>query len=557
MPKYNLIEHLNNFPGSYPNILRYYNLSTDVNIPLTSNPHDINSNILVNNPTDIEFSIYGAKLNRQSGSTGRSNIIIPAKEYDINYTISFYIFPNEITNNTPLVSQGDPNGVAGINLGGLGWLLRLYREDNGDGKLHLFAGDSHNNNGKDGITLDSPIKANEWNHICIIFSSHLDGSNTSVRDANIYINGNSNVVNLDIHDNINLPGSFVIFDSPFLETENDNTFDGYIQNFSVFPINLSESNISDLVSITTTLFEPSSYPPSTTTNPLLSYPLSQEPPHAPALSHEQSVAQTNLINSIQRLIFSSNFFSNNDFLNAFSDITKDQLVSTTVVLPDPLKNTFSNKTTYPLIADIIAKDPTIPMFMASTAKNASGIESVDITQIPDNSDPTKPVLLIIPSLELGKTVEIGGVTVLRGNGADGYTQGTNGGTSLELSVDGGNWIHIGAPIIIGNKIFELTGIGSPVIFTITNRTNDKPVTIFDYLFMYSYFFATLGAIFFSISSFISIDAASILVNKNISILLNTYIAACGFISLCVWFNLSVSNIISYDLFNQNVVLTRI
>jgi hypothetical protein len=249
-----------------------------------------------------------------------------------------------------------------------------------------------------------------------------------------------------------------------------------------------------------------------------------------------------------------------DILNTISTTTKGQAISVVAPLPPNLVATFTNSITYPVIADLVKNDPSAPILMATTTKNSKGQEVVDSSQIPNNpvdpiSGKPKPIIFVVPSLEPGVTIVIDNVTILRGDGTNATTAGANGGTSTELSVDNGSvWFKMGTAIKIGNKLLELSGIGSPVIFTITNRTDNKPVTVFDYLFMYSVFFATLGAIFFSISSFITVDASSILVNKNISVVLNTYIALCGFISLCVWFKLNVNNVISYNLFNQNVVV---
>jgi hypothetical protein len=199
------------------------------------------------------------------------------------------------------------------------------------------------------------------------------------------------------------------------------------------------------------------------------------------------------------------------------------------------------------------------MLMATTTTNSNGHEVIDTTQIPNNPVDSKgvkqPIILIIPSLEPGVTIVFDNVKILRGNGNNSTTAGSNGGTSTELSIDNGSvWFKMGTAIKINNKLLELSGIGSPVIITITSTRID-PITIFDYLFMYSYFFAVIGAVFYSVSTFISIDASSVLMNKNVSVVFNAYIAVCGLLSLCIWFNINTNFIISQNLFNQNVIVT--
>ena len=262
------------------------------------------------------------------------------------------------------------------------------------------------------------------------------------------------------------------------------------------------------------------------------------------------ISKTNILNALSKMIPSP------DILNTISSTTKGQTVSVTVPLPTNLVETFTNPTTYPVIADLLETNPDAPMLMATTTTNSNGHEEVDSTQIPDNSNGKKqPIILIIPSLEPGVTIVFDNVKILRGNGINATTSGTNGGTSTELSIDNSSvWIQMGTAITIGDKLLELSGIGSPVIFTITARKDTKPQTVMDYLFMYSYFFAVIGAIFYSVSTFISIDASSIIMNKNISVVFNAYITVCGLLSLCVWFNINTNFIISQNLFNQNVIV---
>ena len=263
--------------------------------------------------------------------------------------------------------------------------------------------------------------------------------------------------------------------------------------------------------------------------------------------------QANLSKSLNKLLNLSvgTNTSNNEILNAFSAITSNQDTSVTLPLPETLKDTFTNENTYPVIANLIADNPTIPMMMSTTTVNESGNQSVDINKIPTNVEPEKPIILIVPSLVAGTIVEIGGINILRGNNS-------NGGTTSQLSINNGRtWNEIGEPIDIENKTFVLSGIGSPVIFTVSKRIDKNPVTILDYIFMYSYFFSLLGAILFNLKVFAFIDIPSIFMNKTVNTIFNMYIVLCSLLSLYIWLKLDMKYIISDTLFNQNVVITRV
>jgi len=73
----------------------------------------------------------------------------------------------------------------------------------------------------------------------------------------------------------------------------------------------------------------------------------------------------------------------------------------------------------------------------------------------------------------------------------------------------------------------------------TSTENIQPKSIFDFIFMYANGFAFIGAILYSISSIISIDVASIVANRNMSILLNLYLGLCGVVSIYNWFNIPI------------------
>ena len=246
-----------------------------------------------------------------------------------------------------------------------------------------------------------------------------------------------------------------------------------------------------------------------------------------------SILQTQLLNSLDQFSASNT----NDILNNLSSITIGKSESSIVNVPDTIASKFTNNsTTYPKLVN-----SKLPVTLASTKTNTStGNESLDITKVSDNS------ILIVPSLITGSTIEIDNVKISRGTGANSNLLYVNNSTT---------GILLDSSIMIGNKTFILKGIGSPVIFVVTRTIPiaEKPNTIFDYLFMYSYLFAFLGAILFSATSIMSVDVASIFANKNVSVILNVYLGLTGLISLFVWYGVDLP----IDIFNQNVVVTGV
>lgn len=85
--------------------------------------------------------------------------------------------------------------------------------------------------------------------------------------------------------------------------------------------------------------------------------------------------------------------------------------------------------------------------------------------------------------------------------------------------------------IFGSDIIEnVSGVSGTVAHT-------SPSSIFDYIFMYAYACSFIGAILYGITSIISIDPGSIIVNKNLSLTLNVFLGLSGAISLFVWFDI--------------------
>ena len=194
----------------------------------------------------------------------------------------------------------------------------------------------------------------------------------------------------------------------------------------------------------------------------------------------------------------------------------------------------NNPETYP---ELVGN--TLPIAIATTTTNSStGNQVVDISQVQTG------ILLVVPALIEGTTIEIGGIKVLRGTGSRRKELSTNNGT---------NWFSIGTPIIVGNKSLVLSGLGSPVVLTVENynpNTSKNPSTVLDYLFYFCYPVSFIGATFYGVVSIINVDPATIIANKNVSIAINIYIGLCAIMSVFIWFNYQ-NPILGRNLYNQN------
>ena len=88
-----------------------------------------------------------------------------------------------------------------------------------------------------------------------------------------------------------------------------------------------------------------------------------------------------------------------------------------------------------------------------------------------------------------------------------------------------------------NKISLILILFFIIIYYIQMAAN--PVLIPEYVFMWSFLFAFLGSIFYGITAIINIDPSSVIVNKNVSFIINAIIGISGIISIFVWFNMDV------------------
>jgi hypothetical protein len=60
----------------------------------------------------------------------------------------------------------------------------------------------------------------------------------------------------------------------------------------------------------------------------------------------------------------------------------------------------------------------------------------------------------------------------------------------------------------------------------------------DYVFSYAYPMVFLGGFFFSVTSVLNIDPATVFVNKNMSVFVNIFVGLCGFLALFAYFQIT-------------------
>jgi hypothetical protein len=325
-------------------------------------------------------------------------------------------------------------------------------------------------------------------------------------------------------------------------TQQSNTLPSNTQSSNTLPSNTQSSNTlpsntqSSIPSVTQPVVAPV----------LSSNTQSRNTPSSQRISNTQNTV-LNSLNSLTTFNTPSGAAKLN--LNALSSLTINQPVSTVVNLPILVSTVFtSNSTTYPNLVN-----SQLAVTMATTTTNPiTGNESLDINQLQTNT------IVVVPSLVEGATVEISGYNIQRGNISSANTTVSKGLTN-QISIDGKTWLSIGSPIIIGNKILILSGIGSPVVFTVTSYLSNSatPSSPIDYIFMLAYPAAFLGAIFFSINTFFNIKPLSSVANSQVEMAINGYIAVSGFLSLLLWLQPCNLGIISTLLSGITVILQPI
>lgn len=102
---------------------------------------------------------------------------------------------------------------------------------------------------------------------------------------------------------------------------------------------------------------------------------------------------------------------------------------------------------------------------------------------------------------------------------------------------------------VSNNFEEYTGV------TVTTKKVDTETKMsLDFIFAYTYLFAFVGAIFFSVSSVINVDIYSIIANKNAVVFLNVFTGLCGLIGIFNWYNSDVPVIGNFILPNGKKII---
>jgi hypothetical protein len=83
-----------------------------------------------------------------------------------------------------------------------------------------------------------------------------------------------------------------------------------------------------------------------------------------------------------------------------------------------------------------------------------------------------------------------------------------------------------------------------------------PVLIPEYVFMWSFLIAFLGAIFFAMTSLINMEPSTIILNNNVRFFFNLIIGCAGVISMFVWFNMEIPAL-TRSVMNPKVVKSNI
>ena len=115
-----------------------------------------------------------------------------------------------------------------------------------------------------------------------------------------------------------------------------------------------------------------------------------------------------------------------------------------------------------------------------------------------------------------------------------------------------------------NNIEKYSGVSTTVdpgysmVDQPSQTQSHSPSSIFDYLFYFAYPISFAGAIFYGLVSVVQIDPSTIIVNRNVAIILNIYIGICAIISIFIWYNLNISifNNINYNLKSSKISLYK-
>jgi len=268
-------------------------------------------------------------------------------------------------------------------------------------------------------------------------------------------------------------------------------------------------------------------------------------PTGPTTSPAPDTILINNIKFIEKIIpklntlISTPGYTKDDILDGLPNLTMSQELSVVIPLDSvprliPVFN--NNRITYPNLAGI-----TSPLYLATT-KIINNVETLDMSKLPK-----APYILVIPSLITDSKIIMGPLTVKRGNKS---IDANNTKLLNQLTIDNGTtWININSSIIIGSYKFTLSGIGSPVVFTVTaintpsteskpiTPYNKNPVTIWEYIFYFSYPVAFLGACSYGALGVTTVDPTTLLTNRSSSVSISTFIGISAVLSLYRWFGI--------------------
>ena len=113
---------------------------------------------------------------------------------------------------------------------------------------------------------------------------------------------------------------------------------------------------------------------------------------------------------------------------------------------------------------------------------------------------------------------------------------------------------------INKNIEKYSGVGTTVDSNYSmgypTSQSHSPSSLFDYLFYFAYPVSFAGAIFYGLVSVMQIDPATIIVNRNVAVILNMYIGICAIISIFIWYklNISIFSNINYNLKSSKIYL---
>ena len=278
---------------------------------------------------------------------------------------------------------------------------------------------------------------------------------------------------------------------------------------------------------------PSPYSHSPSPSPYSHSPSPSPYSHSPSPSRTQSISDATLLKNTQSYTPSyTPSYTNTPaesaavklILSSLSTTLTGKSTSEQITVSQDDENKFNSY--YSAISDEFK--PELPLVVTTTTLNkTTGNQAIDTSDLISNLSTTTNVLV---PLDSGRTIDL-----IVGNKTTTITRNN----SNQISINGGPYLNFGDTFVLDGTLFIYTAAGSPIVLQVVNPNSNKPSSVLDYIFMYSYMFAFVGAIFYAISSVVNIDPSTILVNKSMSVVLNAFIGLSGFVALCAWLNTTI------------------